>query len=1104
MGMQEPDNLSDAAAPSRVEALRRQLAEDPRSAAFVELAEALNRIGEHEEAATVAQRGLLTHPDSVEGRLALAVAEAERENVKEALEQIKRALIIDQENPTALALMGRILLKRGLAKRAVQFLSHAVKLAPDERDYAQLLQEARRAAADPSASMPPPVFNADAVQEQTDPWGQDGEREAEHTVFDPDAVKRMSRGGTSLRAQDGSPPGEEPTAFQFPIPKPGAAAARKAKMGGSAAEYSQMVHRSELVGGEGQRASKAPRAPSLNMPESSPSPAAKAASALPSTSGPSSAKSAKSKRKAGSKVSQASNVKSALSAPPPNGDGRRPSFRAKSEAKAKGKNVKKDGEAKAMSGGAPNGASGAPDKRVGPAATRMVDDALWVLFGNKNAVDAEVEGDAAEGAAAEQPDERPSPVRARLRGQSSPARANAPRVVRTSEQFATWAQIATMTVLSVAGAFIGHWVLLSSAGPSPEVASEEVKGLASDLERGGLASLLSAEEKTTALQRSAPDLAPLLNGVQAEIYGRRWRRFGRNRDLKAKAKKALSALQGQRPTVEQIAGMVALSTSAVQREQILEELRRLEKSYPESPKIRVLQAKLHRDAGRDRAALNALFEARAIHKSHRLTMLELARWYQRTGAHGAALSTYAHLLEVYPLDVEAAIERYVLGQATGADPDEAQAVSILAGLVRNEDPAVAKDETGRASLAFAVPLFARGQLVEGIEELGKAESAFDQSAVFKHAVAGAYLAVGEMDRAEALYKAAIELEPSARAPRVGLARVEYARVAGIKVDRSRVADRIAKRFKERRKGQGIKMARLPLGALRLVPGRFEVVRFVPDPSIFPEVAYRKAKNAKTLAAINLTALGEKLLAAGRPENAAKRFKAALNERPTPAARFGLGRAQLASGRVAQAARTLRAGVEQAPDDVPGRLALSRALRAQGRTVEALDVLEVLDRSTVVAPDGLYWLGRLRADRGDYAGALAPLKTVVEMKPDDADAHLAYGEVLHYQRQTGAAYRAFMQASTLNRSIGARKKLSPIALMYLGRAELKRSGRRGVALLKRALKHDDVPAEAHYYLGRHLVRARRTRREGLRELSRYVRLAPPGELRDRALRLLRRR
>ncbi|MEO1338774.1 MAG: hypothetical protein AAFV29_24240, partial [Myxococcota bacterium] len=382
--------------------------------------------------------------------------------------------------------------------------------------------------------------------------------------------------------------------------------------------------------------------------------------------------------------------------------------------------------------------------------------------------------------------------------------------VRTSERFGTWATVATLVVLSVTGALIGHWVMLSSAGPGPEITSEEVKGLATDLERGGLAFLLSAEERTNELARSAPQLEPLLNGVRAEVYARRWRHFGRDPDMRSKAQEAVEVLAGRRPTVEHLAGLVALSTSAVQREPLLDALREEALRYPESPKIRVLQAQLHAAGGRERAALNALFKARALHKQHRATLLELARWYERSDANRAALATYARLLDLHPLDIEAAIERYVLGQSTGSDPDEAQAVAQLAGLIRDENPEVAKDETGRASLAFAIPLLARGQLVEGIEALGQAEAAFERSAVFKRAVADAYLAVGEFDRAEMLYEAAVKLAPRKRAPSVGLARAQFAKATGLRVDLTLEAEKVAERFEKRRE-EGAGTARLPFG-----------------------------------------------------------------------------------------------------------------------------------------------------------------------------------------------------------------------------------------------------------------------------------------------------
>src|SRR5690349_13294077 len=93
----------------RVDAYKKEIAQDPRSLVFIELAETLNRLSEWDDAARVARKGLEAHPDSVAGRLALAVAEAGRDNIRDALEQIKSALIVDQENPRALALMGTLL-----------------------------------------------------------------------------------------------------------------------------------------------------------------------------------------------------------------------------------------------------------------------------------------------------------------------------------------------------------------------------------------------------------------------------------------------------------------------------------------------------------------------------------------------------------------------------------------------------------------------------------------------------------------------------------------------------------------------------------------------------------------------------------------------------------------------------------------------------------------------------------------------------------------------------------------------------------------------------------------------------------------------------------
>src|SRR5205823_2410383 len=108
-------------------------------------------------------------------------------------------------------------------------------------------------------------------------------------------------------------------------------------------------------------------------------------------------------------------------------------------------------------------------------------------------------------------------------------------------------------------------------------------------------------------------------------------------------------------------------------------------------------------------------------------------------------------------------------QISGRDPSESQATATLAGLVRQELADVAKDEAGRVALAFALPRLARGDYADGIDELGKADGAFEYSAEFKSALAGMYLAIGQWDRAKKQYERALEIEPNNSQHRVGIA-----------------------------------------------------------------------------------------------------------------------------------------------------------------------------------------------------------------------------------------------------------------------------------------------------------------------------------------------
>lgn len=1151
----------------RLEALKKLLADDPRSLAFVTLAEEHNRVGQHAEAAAVAQRGLLSHPDSVAGRLALAVAEAEQDNVREALEQIKRALIIDQENPKALALMGRILLKRGLAKRAVQFLSHAVKLAPKEREYAELLQEARRAAKSGGGTASQenglPVFSGDNVPDDS-PWNDDesvdgAEDESKHTVFDPDALKKLrdkdrdkNRGIEDALAQlpdvgggvdaDAEPtmfhdrssssketperplppprritdrpdPREEPTAYAAPNPL-----REKPKMGGSAAEYSQMMPKAD--------ADAARHAAEARVRENPP-PAAAATDDLelpgakrgttPAPKAPSVVAAEAAKQEA--KRPEPEPPPKAASAPKPAPKEASAPKPAPKEASAPKPAPKEASAPKPVPEAAKKSETPA-HKQVGPASTRMVDDALWALFGQKDrAEEKAARPDTPKSTPAATKDEGPpddnvrkKPVRARVKGKEEEGGRAGP-VVRTSERFGVWTRVAIISVLTIAAGFTGYALVVSRAGPGPEVAQEELKGIASDLERGGLASLLAAEDHAKTLVRSNPDLAPLLSGALAEIHATRWRSFGENAKALEDAKAAIARAESGRPSVELLAAMVELSTATADRTALKKSLDETLKRYPASPKSWVLKARLAKMDDRRVAALEALYRALALHPQHRRTLLELARWYAEDGAYAAAFQHYDQIQERYPLDVEAAIDRYVLGQISGADPAESQAVSTLAGLVRDEMPEVAKDEAGRAALAFAIPLFAKGQLQEGLKELGNAEAAFEDSARFKAAVGGVLVAIGEFERARRQFSRALELEPNSTSHRVGLARAAYGERLDEKVDLVKVSKAIEKaRAQKPPKGAGV--AKLPYGTARLVFGSFALVDVTYDPRHFPEDTYaaltKKLKGGelqKALEAASTVAVAEQRLAAKKHKEAIAMFEESLSLSPLPGAYFGLGRAHLEQGAMSAAVRHLNKGLDLAPDDIAGRMDLARAYVARNAPIDAIEVLEALEDRDTVVPEAMQLLGELRMKRGDFEGAVKPLESLVTIRPEDAGAHVALGEVYAKMGRGDEAVRTFEKALDAEPKLttnGRVDTFSPAVLAYLGRVELDRKERRGVKLLRRSLESEEAPVEAYFYLGRALAKSRRTRREAKRQLETYVRLGPAGDLRDEAERLLRKR
>jgi predicted Zn-dependent protease len=713
----------------------------------------------------------------------------------------------------------------------------------------------------------------------------------------------------------------------------------------------------------------------------------------------------------------------------------------------------------------------------------MVDDALFAILGQR-------------------PDAQPSPA---------PDAQVRPRVVRTSERIGAGARILGLLVLAAAGFGVGLAAAVAPDQAAPEVAAEELKGVASDLERGGLAALRKAEETIAELDRSNPELRPVLAGALAEIHARRFARFGRAPSAREAAREAARAARAGPATVESLYAAALTSTAPAALERLDRGFAAALDVYPESPKAWVGRALVSLRRGEEEAALARLLEARALHPQHRQTLLETARWLARRGASRAALETYARLQSYHGLDVEAAIERFVLDWATGQDPAPDEAVSILAGLVREEIAEVAGDEAGRAALAFALPKLRNARVQEGLTELSKAEGAFAGSPDYQSTVGRVLLALGEAERAQESFLRAAESAPEAARHALDLARARFAEAAGYRFELEELRKRVARLQRDAPLGQ----VRLPYGTVEARPATFTLVSVELDAGAFPESLLAAAlegdapRDAALAAAVD-GALARRALREGDLERARSRLQAAREHADLPLLAGIEGRLLLARGRPEAAAARLGPPVEAGRGGPVLALALARARAEAEDAIGALDAYARFFARGGLSPEARVEEARLRMTRGDDEGALEALDAAEALESGHAAAALTRAEVLLRQERPEDARAALERAIELEpriaRGIPPRglDGFSPALLTELGARALPRKRRLGIALLRAALEEPGAPAKVHFHLGAALVKRRATRREGRRELARYLSLAPEGPHRAEAERLSRRR
>jgi tetratricopeptide (TPR) repeat protein len=123
------------------------------AAEFVQLGRSFVEQGQLQEAVRVCRLGLLANPGEIEGRLVLGTALMALARFDEVLAEMKSALDMESHNPSALALKGEALLRKGDAAQAQAVLDQAAQFAFAD-PYIEALQSEAAAAV---AGAPPPT-----------------------------------------------------------------------------------------------------------------------------------------------------------------------------------------------------------------------------------------------------------------------------------------------------------------------------------------------------------------------------------------------------------------------------------------------------------------------------------------------------------------------------------------------------------------------------------------------------------------------------------------------------------------------------------------------------------------------------------------------------------------------------------------------------------------------------------------------------------------------------------------------------------------------------------------------------------------------------------
>ena len=114
---------------------------EPDSKVFAQLADELRRMGDFDEAAKIATRGLEKHPGYATGHVVLGKIFRDMCENDKAKKQFQKVIKIDPQNLLALKLLGDLFLQDGHKNRARGFYSRVLDINPTNEVVREILEE---------------------------------------------------------------------------------------------------------------------------------------------------------------------------------------------------------------------------------------------------------------------------------------------------------------------------------------------------------------------------------------------------------------------------------------------------------------------------------------------------------------------------------------------------------------------------------------------------------------------------------------------------------------------------------------------------------------------------------------------------------------------------------------------------------------------------------------------------------------------------------------------------------------------------------------------------------------------------------------------------